>query len=198
MRIDTDTDPTTPTTPETQKSPVRRPPHGNHSSSVTINVRTPSRPEKPGVSSILPSVSAPAVDPADSVHASVEEPETNMSCQDDNTVETPESSRSDSNSPPVEFIPIDSDDSDNEYDILIDGPSKASFLRPFGRQQVPDPSDGFPFQDASETALETINRLSNFITDRRSTPLSWRTVNDKAHPLTSSRRDRVQSSCCLD
>lgn len=167
MRIDTD--PITPTTPETQ-FPACHPPPGNHSSNVTINVRTPSRPDKVPASPTMPGVVPPVSDPAEDVHTSVEEPEADMSCQDNSVVETPESMRSDSNSPPVEVIPVDSDDSDGDYDIVINGPSQSSYLRTFGRSQPPDPSSELPFQDPAESASDTITRLTTFITDRRCPP----------------------------
>ncbi|KAK1827099.1 ubiquitin carboxyl-terminal hydrolase 34 [Podospora conica] len=163
MRVDTD--PTTPTTPETP-FPASRPPHGNHSSNVTINVRTPSRPYTVVASPTSTATMTSGTDPAEAVHASVEEPEVDMSCQDDSVGETPESFRSDSNSPPVEVIPLDSDDSDADYDeIVIDRPSESPCLRTLGQSQPPDPSSEFPFQDPLEPSSDAIIRLTTYIID---------------------------------
>ncbi|SPQ22462.1 4cc22c61-bf1b-4482-8892-2926799c2547 [Thermothielavioides terrestris] len=159
MKIDSD--PANPSTPE-QQLPDAAPVPPPSSSRVTINVRTPSQPLEP----ILPSPPSPspngsALRPAaavDAVRSSVEGPEAAMSANDA-TIDALASSRSSSTSPPVEVVSMDGED---DVDFEDDEP-EVTMLDESGRSLGYDPTVSFPFHDASETYLDTVIRLLQYL-----------------------------------
>ncbi|KAL2018794.1 hypothetical protein VTK56DRAFT_352 [Thermocarpiscus australiensis] len=158
MKIDSD--PTIPTTPDQQH--LGTDPHsGPHSSRVTINVRTPSQ-SLDAIASSPPSPSlkgaTPPTDfPADAVKMSVEASEAIMP-PDDTVVDTPVSSGSENGSPPVEVVSVSADD-----DVDFDAGDTVTMLDGAGRSLIQDPSSNFPFHDVSETYLDTVIRISQYL-----------------------------------
>jgi ubiquitin carboxyl-terminal hydrolase 34 len=109
----------------------------------------------------------------DDVQVSVEETtEVDMTNSD-----TPDqvilSSRSETSSPAVEIITIDEDDD------VDDGSGQPQVTLLHG---VQDPTGDFPFQEASETVLDTVSRLAGFMVARTFSSL----CEEQTHPLTIS------------
>lgn len=171
MKIDSE--PIIPTTPERQQRPAVEPTSEQRSSRVTINVRTPSRPLE-AIPPSPPSPPSPTADPRpvdstplsaasspDVVKTSVEEADATMPINGE-PFEAPTSPRSDSDSPPVEVIPVnledDADFDDDESVTMLDEP---------GRSLEFDPSQGFPFHDATESYFETVVRLLQYLPTRK-------------------------------
>ncbi|KAK4237057.1 hypothetical protein C8A03DRAFT_16355 [Achaetomium macrosporum] len=158
MKIDADY--AVPTTPE-QRPVDAEPTSEPRSSRVTINVRTPSRPLEPILSSPTspcPNGSAPtATSLANAIKTSVEEPEAVMP-PNDAMADTPASSRSASGSPPVEVISLNGDD-DGDFE----DEEPITVLDASGRSLIYDPTLTFPFHDATESYAETVLRLLQFL-----------------------------------
>lgn len=166
MKIDPDT--IIPTTPERQK-PTTEPGTEPRSSRVTINVRTPSQqplealpPSPPSPSNRARSVTPPSsVRRSGAVKNSVEDvaadlPANNM------LSETLLSSSSGSGSPPIEVISVAGED-----DADFDDDESITMLDDSGRSLEYDPTATFPFHDATESYLETVIRLLQYLPTRK-------------------------------
>ncbi|KAK4140337.1 uncharacterized protein C8A04DRAFT_15044 [Dichotomopilus funicola] len=175
MKIDSE--PIIPTTPERQQRPAVEPTSEQRSSRVTINVRTPSRP----LEAIPPSPPSPSPDPRpvdstplsvasspDVVKTSVEEADSTMPINGE-SLEAPTSPRSDSDSPPVEVVSVNDED-DADFD---DDDESITMLDEPGRSLEFDPSQGFPFHDATESYFETVVRLLQYLPTHEQVPRSF-------------------------
>ena len=171
MKIDTE--PTIPSTPE-PRHPDIEPTSEVRSSRVTINVRTPSHsldaipssapsPSPAGVATPPPAATLPA----DAVEASIEEDQ-DVAAVNGAAANVPPSSRSDSGSPPIEVISEGAEDGiDFEDDEAI------TMLDESGRSLGYDPTVSFPFHDSTESFLETVIRLLQYLPTRKhNRPLS--------------------------
>ena len=164
MKIDSE--PIIPSTPEPQQQSGLEPASEPRSSRVTINVRTPSHPLD-AIPSTAPSPSPtsatppPATTPpADGVEAGMGEQ--GAATANGATVDIPVPSRSDSGSPPIEIISVGAEDgADFEDDEAI------TMLDESGRSLVYDPTVSFPFHDTTESFLETVLRLLQYLPTRK-------------------------------
>jgi ubiquitin carboxyl-terminal hydrolase 34 len=94
---------------------------------------------------------------------SVEEQGTTMATNGTAT-DTPVSLRSDSGSPPIEIISVSADD-----DAEFDDADSITMLDESGRSFEYDPTISFPFHDNTETYVETVLRLLQYLPTRKST-----------------------------
>ncbi|AEO57729.1 hypothetical protein MYCTH_2304264 [Thermothelomyces thermophilus ATCC 42464] len=162
MKIDPD--PAIPTTPERQQL-TAEPGTEPRSSRVTINVRTPSQqplealpPSPPSPSHRARSVTPPsATSRPDAARKSVEELGTDLPANG-MLSETPLSSSSGSGSPPIEVISVTGED-----DADFDDDESITMLDDSGRSLEYDPTATFPFHDATESYLETVIRLLQYL-----------------------------------
>ncbi|KAK4157923.1 hypothetical protein C8A00DRAFT_29151 [Chaetomidium leptoderma] len=169
MKIDLD--PAIPATPEPQHHNIE-PASEPRSSRVTINVRTPSRsleaiPSSPPSPSPAGTTPPPSASPTDAVKTSVEEPEAVMPANG-TAVDTPGSLRSESGSPPIEIISVDAED-----DADFDDDESITMLDESGRSLVYDPTVSFPFHDATESYLETVIRLLQYLPTHDQVPRAF-------------------------
>jgi ubiquitin carboxyl-terminal hydrolase 34 len=94
---------------------------------------------------------------------SVEEQGTTMATNGTAT-DTPVSLRSDSGSPPIEIFSVSADD-----DAEFDDADSITMLDESGRSFEYDPTISFPFHDNTETYVETVLRLLQYLPTRKST-----------------------------
>ena len=182
MKIDSE--PTIPSTPEPQQQSDLEPASGPRSSRVTINVRTPSHPLD-----VIPS-SAPSPSPTSATPPPATTPPADGGVDEQGAVtangaavDIPVPSRSDSGSPPIEIISVGAEDgADFEDDEAI------TMLDESGRSLVYDPTVSFPFHDTTESFLETVIRLLQYLPTRKCSP-----INPGRSPLTCIS----QTSKCL-
>lgn len=167
MKIDSS--PPIPTTPERQQ-PTAEPGTEPRSSRVTINVRTPSQqpleaiPSSPPSPSHKPPGPRPQSTKARPDAARYTEEDLNPDMPANGTIsETPVSSRSGSDSPPVEIVSMTAED-----DAEFDDDESITMLDDSGRSLEYDPTSTFPFHDATESYLETVIRLLQYLPTRKS------------------------------
>ncbi|KAK4123811.1 hypothetical protein N657DRAFT_680934 [Parathielavia appendiculata] len=160
MKIDSDL--SIPSTPEQRQHLDNEPASEPRSSRVTINVRTPSRP--PGqIPSSAPSPSPtgatppPAESPTDARHTSLEGSGVVMS-PNGTAIDVPMPSSSESGSPPIEIVSVSGED-----DADFDDDDSITMLDESGRSLTYDPTISFPFHDVTESYLETVIRLLQYL-----------------------------------
>ncbi|KAK4252308.1 hypothetical protein C7999DRAFT_27033 [Corynascus novoguineensis] len=163
-----------PTTPERQQ-PTAEPGTEPRSSRVTINVRTPSQQPLEAIPSSPPSPShEPPGPPPQSTRARPDaarytEEDLNPDMPANGTIsETPVSSRSGSESPPVEVVSVTAED-----DAEFDDDESITMLDDSGRSLEYDPTSTFPFHDATESYLETVIRLLQYLPTHEQVPRAF-------------------------
>ncbi|KAF7560328.1 hypothetical protein G7046_g3827 [Stylonectria norvegica] len=155
------TDPITLQTPERRCSSSE--PDAS-SSMVTLNLRNVPQGDGGNSSPISPSPHTEAAAPtilAPEAKASVEDPEVEMVTAPTQDATTPQSSSSSSSSsPPIEVITVHSDD-----DMGFDGQSAGVSV--IGEDLVlVDPVRDFPYIDSEQTIVETLHRLTQYLSDQ--------------------------------
>jgi ubiquitin carboxyl-terminal hydrolase 34 len=156
---------TTPKTPEPSSSPsdpVTNPP----SSKVTINLR---KNTVSGLSEAMPHQLSPCPEREQEAD-SVELLEDTLARSLEEAIHKQSGSfSSTSRSPPVELVQIPEDE-DVELEAAVEEVS------PVGHDLYAlDPTDQFPYNDPQEHLYETVNRLSQYVSSRKS-PLIWASV----------------------
>ncbi|KAK4106515.1 hypothetical protein N658DRAFT_21639 [Parathielavia hyrcaniae] len=171
MKIDSDL--SIPTTPEQHHQHLNNELASEpRSSRVTINVRTPSRPPGPVPSSALspsPTGATPpsAESPTDDQQLSPEKSEAAMP-PNGTSVDAPMPSRSDSGSPPIEIVSMSGED-----DADFDDDDSITMLDESGRSLPYDPTISFPFHDVTESYLETVIRLLQYLPTHEQVPRAF-------------------------
>jgi ubiquitin carboxyl-terminal hydrolase 34 len=171
MKIDSDL--AIPATPERQQ-PAAEPASEPRSSRVTINVRTPSQaleviPSSPPSPSPIHRRRTPpsAAFQTHAVNMTAEEAESAMPVNG-TTSDAAVSSRSDSGSPPIEIVSVAVED-----DADFDDDDSITMLDESGRSLDYDPSASFPFHDTTESYMETVIRLLQFLPTHEQVPRAF-------------------------